>query len=57
MITRNPNYEIAEVFYRLNIGASLEEVMIVRAFELILSNLQVKARDAQLGAFLTGMME
>ena len=56
MITRNPNYEIAEVFYRLNIGASLEEVMIVRAFELILSNLQVKARDAQLGAFLTGMM-
>ena len=40
MITRNPNYEIAEVFYRLNIGASLEEVMIVRAFELILSNLQ-----------------
>jgi anthranilate phosphoribosyltransferase len=53
---QHPNHEIAEVFYRLNIGAPVEELMIARAFELILSNPHVKARDAQLGAFLTGLM-
>lgn len=56
MSIQHPNHEIAEVFYRLNIGAPVEEHMIARAFELILSNPHVKARDAQLGAFLTGIM-
>jgi len=56
MSIQHPNHEIAEVFYHLNIGAPLEERMIARAFELILSNPHVKARDAQLGAFLTGIM-
>jgi len=56
METRNPNYQIAEVFYRLNVGASVENDLIAKTFELIITNPNVKARDAQLGAFLTGLM-
>ncbi len=56
MERKNPNYEIAEVFYRLNIGISIGEDLLARTFELILTNPQVKARDTQMGAFLTGLM-
>lgn len=56
MKIKNPNQEIAEVFYRFNIGAPVEDELIAKAFELILTNPNVKSRDAQLGAFLTGLM-
>src|SRR3989344_9076122 len=56
METKNPNQEIAEVFYRLNVGVPVEDDLLARAFGLILTNPHVKARDVQLGAFLTGMM-
>ena len=56
MEIKNPNHEIAEVFYRLNIGALVEDKLIAKAFGLILTNPNVKARDAQLGALLTGLM-
>jgi len=56
MDTQNPNHEIAELFYRLNIGAPVEEELVARAFRLVLTNPNVKARDAQLGAMLTGLM-
>lgn len=53
---KNPNHEIAELFYRLNIGAPVEEELVTRAFLVVLTNPNVKARDAQLGAMLTGLM-
>ncbi len=56
MEQKNPNLEIAEVFYRLNIGAPVDLDLVTRAFELILTSPQVKARDAQLGSFLMGLM-
>lgn len=56
MKIKNPNHQIAEVFYRLNIGAPVEDDLIAKAFGLILSNPNVKARDVQLGALLTGLM-
>src|SRR3989339_22776 len=56
MDTQNPNHEIAELFYQLNIGAPVEEELVARAFRLVLTNPNVKARDAQLGAMLTGLM-
>jgi anthranilate phosphoribosyltransferase len=51
-----PNREIAEVFYRLNVGVPIENDLLERAFKLILMHPQVKARDTQLGAFLSGLM-
>lgn len=56
MKTKNPNYQIAEVFYRLNIGVPVESDLIAKTFKLILTNPDVKARDVQLGALLTGLM-
>ena len=56
MLDRTPNHRISEVFYRLNIGAPLDEDLLAEAFELILTDPHVKARDTQLGAFLTGLM-
>lgn len=56
MISRTPNHRISEVFYRLNIGAPLDEDLLGEAFRLILTDPHVKARDTQLGAFLTGLM-
>lgn len=56
MISRTPNHRISEVLYRLNTGAPLDEDLLGEAFELILTNPHVKARDTQLGAFLTGLM-
>jgi len=56
MEKENPNYEIAEVFYRLNIGVPIGNDLVARAFELILTDPNVKARDTQLGALLTGLM-
>jgi len=53
---KNPNQEIAEVFYRLNAGVSVGDDLIEKTFKLILTHPQVKARDAQLGAFLMGLM-
>ncbi len=52
----NPNHEIAEVFYRLNVGVPIGADLVARTFKLILTHPQVKARDAQLGAFLNGLM-
>jgi len=56
MFSQTPNHRISEVFYRLNIGAPLDEDLLAEAFELILTDPHVKARDTQLGAFLTGLM-
>lgn len=56
MDTKEANHQIAEIFYRLNIGAPIESGLITKTFELILTNPHVKARDVQLGAFLTGLM-
>lgn len=56
MYKNNPNYEIAELFYRLNIGAPVEEGLVARTFQVLLTDPNVKARDAQLGAMLTGLM-
>lgn len=50
------NHRISEVFYRLNVGAPLDEGLLEEAFGLILINPHVQARDTQLGAFLTGLM-
>ena len=52
----NPNHEIAEVFYRLNVGVPIGDDLIEKTFKLILMHPLVKARDTQLGAFLTGLM-
>lgn len=52
----DPNQIIAEVFYRLNIGAPIQASLLEKTFSLILTNPQVKARDAQLGSFLSGLM-
>jgi len=51
-----PNNEIAEVFHRLNIGAPLSEGLLDDAFTTILTNPQVRAREFQLGAMLSGLM-
>lgn len=51
----NPNQTIAEVFYRLNVGVPVDDIL-EEAFKLILTHPQVTARDAQLGSFLTGLM-
>jgi len=56
MENRHPNSQIAEVFYRLNIGAPIELDLLTAAFRLIFTDVHVKARDSQLGAFLTGLM-
>lgn len=56
MKEKDPNHEIAEVFYRLNIGVPVELSMLEKTFKLILTHPQVKARDSQLGAFLAGIM-
>lgn len=56
MRIRDPNQEIAEVFFRLNAGAVVESEILSQAFRLILTNPNVKARDIQLGAMLTGLM-
>lgn len=56
MREENPNHEIAEVFYCLNIGGPISNDLIAHTFKLILTHPQVKARDAQLGSFLTGLM-
>jgi anthranilate phosphoribosyltransferase len=56
MEDENPNHEIAEVFYRLNVGVPVSDDLVAKTFKLILTHSQVKARDAQLGAFLTGLM-
>jgi len=51
-----PNNEIAEVFHRLNIGAPLSEGLLDDAFTTILTNPQVRAREFQMGAMLSGLM-
>jgi len=56
MKEKNPNQQIAEVFYRLNTGATVDADLIAETFSLILTNPIVKNRDLQLGAFLTGLM-
>ena len=56
MREENPNHEIAEVFYRLNIGVPVGNDLLEKVFKLILTHPKVKARDTQLGAFLTGLM-
>lgn len=56
MVSQTANHRISEVFYRLNVGAPLDEVLLEEAFGLILTDPHVKARDTQLGAFLTGLM-
>lgn len=56
MSTKDPNHEIAEIFYRLNTGELVAEEMLANAFGLVLTNPNVKARDTQLGALLTGLM-
>jgi anthranilate phosphoribosyltransferase len=55
MNTQNPNHEIAEVLYRLNVGRPVTD-LIENAFHLLLTDPYVKSRDAQLGAFLSGLM-
>ena len=56
MAAENPNNEIAEVFYRWNVGVPVSLDMLAKAFKLILTDPHVKARDSQLGAFLSGLM-
>ena len=51
-----PNHKIAEVLYRLNIGIVIDNELLEEVFKLILTHPNVKSRDVQLGAFLTGLM-
>ncbi len=51
----NPNYVIAEVLNRLNVGMPVDDI-IEEAFKNILTHPHIKSRDAQLGSFLSGLM-
>ncbi len=55
MNTQNPNLMIAEVLYRLNVGATVTPLL-KEAFYTILTHPEVKSRDAQLGSFLSALM-
>ncbi len=50
------NHLISEVLYRLNVGSEIGLELLRRAFDTILTDNKSKARDAQLGSLLTGLM-
>lgn len=50
------NHVISEVLYRLNVGSDIDLELLRRAFDTILTDNESKARDAQLGSLLTGLM-
>ena len=50
------NHVISEVLYRLNVGSEIDLELLRRAFDAILTDNESKARDAQLGSLLTGLM-
>lgn len=51
----SPNQLVAEVLYRLNVGARISPELLKRAFFHILTDEEMVARDVQLGAFLVGL--
>ncbi|MFW9876179.1 MAG: hypothetical protein ACFFG0_24010 [Candidatus Thorarchaeota archaeon] len=55
MVNQN-NCVVSEVLYRLNVGSEIDLEILRRAFDTILIDNESKARDAQLGSLLTGLM-
>lgn len=54
--TNGANHTVSEVLYRLNVNSKIDLDLLEDAFDKILSDKDIIARDVQLGALLTGIM-
>ena len=55
-INKNSNDEVCEVLYRLNVQKEINVSLLERAFDIILIDKDLPARDIQMSSILTGLM-